>query len=252
MGSIPPEERAPGLDWLNAWNPREEMSGLREDLAETPDGGGDHPRLSDAQLARFNEVGQRRPVVRGDVLYRPGDEAYDFYIVVPGAVAVVSYVGAAGRRVVRVYGELRFLGALDLLRHQRVVQAAVVIHPGVVLRVPVERLRSLLAREDELRDLVVRAYMRREAIGRHLVTDIFILANPDDPRTRPTQARAGSQGLDTQIDDATAPGALDRLGPSVKDLPVVLTPDGTLLRAPAVNELEGTRSTPSEGSGHNG
>lgn len=241
----PSQEAALGLVEPRAWNPREEMPRLPEDLAETPDAGGDHPRLTDAQLARFDEVGERRPVARGDVLYRPGDEAYDFYVVVAGAVAVVGYVGAGGRRVVRVHGERRFLGALDLLRDQRVLRAAVVIRAGEMLRVPVEQLRILLATDDELRDLVVRAYMRREAIGRHLSADLLILATPDDPRTQSIQDWAESHGLDTLVDDATSPsdtpGPLERLGLSADDLPVVLMPDGTVLCAATLDDLDETR-----------
>lgn len=240
----------------NAATPQEEISQLPEDLEETPDAGGDHPRLTDEQLARFDDAGVRLAVERGDVLYGPGDEAYDFYIVLSGAVAVVGYVGAAGRRVVRVHGPRRFLGALDLLRDQRVERTAVVIRTGEVLRVPVERLRTLLAGDDELRDLVVRAYMRREAIGRHLATDLLVLAAPDDPRVGPIRHWAERRGLDARIDDATVPGdasgALERLGLTAEDLPVVLMPDGTLLCCPTVGELDGMQLSGADDGDHRG
>ncbi len=236
----------PGVTEPMAWDPETEMSLLPEDLSETPDTGGDHPRLTDTQLARPEKVGQRQAVARGDVLYRPGDEMYGFYAVVSGAIAVVGYVGAnGGRRVVRVHGERRFLGALDLLRDQPVLRTAVAIRSGEVLSVPVEQLRSLLAKDAELRDLVTRAYMRREAIGRHLSADLLILAVTDDPLTPPIQGWAQSHGLTTHVTDPTAPGVtsgtLRRLGLSSEDLPVVLMPDGTILRAPTIDELDETR-----------
>lgn len=161
-----------------AGDPLEEISRLPEDLEETPDSGGDHPRLTDEQLARFDAVGERRRVERGDLLYRPGDDGYDFYVVVSGAVAIVGYVGAVGRRVVRVHGARRFLGALDLLREHNAPRTAVVIRSGEVLRIPVEQFRTLLAGDDELRDLVVRAYMRREVIARSLVADLLGARRP--------------------------------------------------------------------------
>ncbi|MFN8534201.1 MAG: Na+/H+ antiporter NhaA [Dehalococcoidia bacterium] len=224
-----------------AWNAEDEMPRLPEDLAETADLGGDHPRLTDDQLARISAVGTRQRVKRGDVLYQAGDTSYDFYAVVSGAVAVISYVGAAGRRVVRVHGARRFLGALDLLRNQPVVRTAVVIRSGEVLRVPAQRLSALVANDGELRDLVARAFLLREVIGRKLATDLCILAFPDDPRTRKVQEWAKDHGVSAWLSDATAEDTLHvlrQLGLSIDDLPVVLMPDGTLLRAAEVAEVE--------------
>ncbi len=223
------------------WNPDEEMPSLPEDLAETADLGGDHPRLTDAQLARIEAVGERRRVARGDVLYRPGDESYDFHVVVSGAVAVVGYIGAAERRVVRVHGERRFLGALDLLRKHPVVRTAVVIRSGEVLRVPAGRLHVLFAGDVELRDLVARAFLLREVIGRKLAADLCILALPADPRTQELHEWAKDHGLNAWLSDAHSEDtqqALARSGLSVDDLPVVLMPDGTLLRAPGIADVE--------------
>ncbi len=224
-----------------AWNPHEEMPRLPQDLEETPNLGGDHPRLTDAQLARFEAVGERRKVIRGDVLYQTGDAGYDFHVIVSGAVAVIGYIGAAGRRVVRVHGERRFLGALDLLRKERVIRTAVVIRPGEVLRVPVARLHSLFAGDVELRDLVARAFLVREAIGRKLATDMCILALPNDPRNRQLQQWAEGHGLvarlsNTNFEDTQQ--ALESLGLSADDLPVVLMPEGKLLRAADVADVD--------------
>jgi NhaA family Na+:H+ antiporter len=243
LNDSPPEgNEAPLPVPPRAWNPDDEMPRLPEDLAETPDRGGDHPRLTDAQLARIEAAGERRQVTRGDVLYQPGDQGYDFYVVVSGAVAVIGYVGSTERRVVRVHGARRFLGALDLLRNQRVVRTAVVIRSGEVLRVPVERLRSLLAGDVELRDLVARAFLLREVIGRELAADLCILAVPDDPRTQELREWAQNHGLSAQLSDVSAfedtQQALARLGLTIDDLPVVLMPDGAMLRAPAIADVE--------------
>ncbi|MBP9502930.1 MAG: Na+/H+ antiporter NhaA [Candidatus Promineofilum sp.] len=233
-------EPAPVLARPKAWNPDEEMPLLPEDLPETPERG-DHPRLNDSQLARFEAVGQRRRVARGDTLYQPGDAGYDLHIVVSGAVAVVGYVGGSGRRVVRVHGARRFLGALDLFRDQPVIRTAVVIRPGEVVVVPASRLRALLGGDVELRDLVTRAFLMREVIGRELAADLCIFAFAGDPQAQQLREWAGNRGLSTKLGDASAAGtqqALAQLGLSVEDLPVVLTPDGTLLRAPEIADVE--------------
>ena len=64
--------------------------------------------------------------------------------------------------VVRVHGERRFLGALDLSSSKPVSRAAVVIRAGEVFR---DQFKAVLATDAERRDLVLRAYLVRLAIG---------------------------------------------------------------------------------------
>lgn len=235
------------------WNPDDEMPHLPQDLPETPDLAGEHPRLSGAQLARIAKVAQRRQVARGDVLCRPGDADHAFYVVVSGAVALVGDDRESARRVVQVHGDRRFFGALDLMPHQRVLRTAVVIRGGEVLRVPVERLRSLLAGDAELRDLLARTFLLREAGGPQRTPDLCILALPDDPRTPALREWAATHGLSARFSDPAAPGdarqAIARLGFAVEDLPVVLMPDGTLLRAAGVADVERALSGRPDGEG---
>ena len=108
---------------------------IAEDVDEARERGGDHPRLTDAQLARLEQVGRRRRVVRGDVLYRVGDRSYDWYAVLSGAVAVVGNLGHE-EPVVRVHGPRRFLGGLDILRSTPVARTAVVVRGGDVTTSP--------------------------------------------------------------------------------------------------------------------
>lgn len=224
------------------WNPDAEMARLPQDLPETPDLAGEHPRLSAAQLARIAKVAQRRRVARGDVLCRPGGADHAFYVVVSGAVALVGEDREYAPRGIQVHGDGRFFGALDLMPHQRILRTAVAIRDGEVLRVPAERLRSLLIADAELRDLLARSFLLREAIGPQLTTDLCVLAFADDPRTPQLQAWAARHGLSARFNDPSAFGdaqqAIARLGFAAEDLPVVLMPDGTLLRKAGVAEVE--------------
>ncbi len=84
-------------------------------LPETPDLQGAYPRLSDEQLQALSAHGERRATRPGQVLYREGDEDYDFFVVLAGTVAVVEKQGGGAERVVAVHGPGRFLGELSLL-----------------------------------------------------------------------------------------------------------------------------------------
>ena len=61
--------------------------------------------------------GERRRTEAGEVLFREGDERYDFFVVLEGLVAVVSGYGG-DERLLAVHGPGRFLGELGLLTGQ--------------------------------------------------------------------------------------------------------------------------------------
>jgi thioredoxin reductase (NADPH) len=124
---------------------------------------GAFPRLSDDLLDRFREVGELLEVSSGDVLFRAGDDGYDFYVVISGAVAIVEGY-ARENRVIAVHGERRFLGEINLLIGAPPYLTAVVRDDGEVLRVPLAELRRLVSNDDELSNLVLRAYMSRRSI----------------------------------------------------------------------------------------
>lgn len=237
-----------------SWSPAEELQRLPQDMEETPDFAGDHPRMTDAQVARIERVANRRSVRRGEVLCQPGDGDYALYVVLSGAVATIGHDSAAARRVVRVHRAHRFFGALDSRRKQRILRTVIVIEAGEVLRVPAERLSSLFAGDHELRDLLARTFLLREAIGPEFTPDLCILAPPNDARTLQLQEWAAAHGLTARVGDPAAfddaQATLARLGLAAQDLPVVLMPDGTLLRSASVADVERAYVRAQDAVGH--
>jgi NhaA family Na+:H+ antiporter len=214
---------------------------LPEDLPETPDRGGDHPRLSDHHLAMLEQAGTRRTVGRGDTLYQPGDAGYDFHVVLSGAVAVVGQL-RPHETVVRVHGARRFLGELDLLSEQPVERTAVVIRSGEVLRLTVEQLRTVLRGDPVLRELILRAFLVRRAIRLQLAAELRVVGRAGSDDTRRIGTYAQARGLTTDVAELDANGDADRLlrelGVSEADLPVVITRSGHVLSNPSDDELD--------------
>lgn len=233
---------------LDAWDPLDVLARLPEEMAETPDLAGDHPRLTEAQLARLGRVAQRRQVRRGDIVCRSGDGDRAFYIILSSAVAMVGFDRANERRVIRVHRERRYFGLLDLLRGQRRVYAAIVIQAGDVLRIPIEQLQAMLMVDTELRDLLARTFLLREAVSTEETPDLCIVALPNDPRTPALQEWAARCELTVRLselaDDLDSRQEFARLGLKPEDLPVVLMPDGTVLRAAEVADVERAYCSP--------
>ena len=120
------------------------------------------PTLDTAELALLEPLGARHRVEAGDYLYRAGDKAYDFYVVLSGQVEIL--LDADGEdRLIATHGPGGFLGELNLLTGLRVFLSARVAESGEVLAVPVESLRRIIATEPTLSDKILATFMARRA-----------------------------------------------------------------------------------------
>jgi thioredoxin reductase (NADPH) len=209
-------------------------------VVETPDLQGAFPRLTDAQLATIAARTERRPTRAGDVLYREGDAAYDFYVVGAGMVAIVSDYGTADESGFAVHGPGRFLGELSLITGQAALFTAVVREPGEVFVGPAEKLRRLVTQDAALGDIVLRAFLlRREllidaGVGLRIVGSRY---SPDTRRLRDLCARnrVPHRWLDLEV-DPSAEELIRRLGVTPEETPVVISAD-RVLRNPTNAEL---------------
>src|SRR5215467_4617926 len=128
-----------------------------------PDPGTDpflSPPLDGEQLALLSRYGRERTTTAGQVLFREGDLAYDFIVVLSGAVSVVDHQAGVVRELATL-GPGRFVAELNILTGERVFATAVVREPGSVLVVPVDRLQEVIAQDQQLADLIVQVILRR-------------------------------------------------------------------------------------------
>ena len=215
------------------------------------DSSGAFPRLTDVQIELLAAYGQRRPVVEDQVLAVQGEPSPAFFVVLEGSVAVVDARGTTEERVLRSVGPGRFLGELGVITRQPELVTSIAETDGVVLAVPVDGLRRVLADEPELADLVLRAYLLRRTLALGLGFGFRVVGSPYDEDTRRLREFAARNRLPHSfVDVETDPEAealLRELGIEPADTPVVVWPD-RLLRNPTPGEvaaimgLHGTRS----------
>jgi thioredoxin reductase (NADPH) len=207
---------------------------------ETPDLNGAFPRLSDEQIGLLSKYGKRRPTKPGEVLFREGDEHYDFFVVLDGKVAVVAGYGG-DERLIAVHGPGRFLGELGLLIGQAALFTAVVREPGEVLAVPVEKLRELLSQESVLGDLILRSYLLRREMLIGLGAGFTIVGSRYSPDTRRLREfcarnRLPHRWIDVE-EDEEAEALLREVGVAPEETPVVIWRGRDVLRNPSNAEL---------------
>ena len=208
-------------------------------LEEPLDRNGAFPRLDDQLRRRLADAGERRAVTTGDILFREGDDGYDFFVVESGAVAIVRAYGDENH-VIAVHGPHRFLGELNLLTGSGVILTAVVRDPGEVIQVPKARFQELLLEDAEFANLIIRAYLARREIligiggGLRVVGSRF---SPESRRLREFLARnrLPFEWLDLE-EDQDAERLLQAAAVDPAETPVVIYGD-RVLRNPSNGEL---------------
>ncbi len=202
-------------------------------LAELPDeASGD---LTAQEIAYLEQQGTRRPIVEGEYLYRAGDAAYDFYVVLSGLIDVVIGEGEDEHVLVR-HGAGRFLGELNLLTGMRVFVSTRVVEAGEVLAVPRESLRRVIATVPELGDKILSAFVsRREILLTGAASTIRVVGSqysPESLRLREYLARLRipHEWLDPDR-DAGIQTLLEHAAVEPDELPVVIASTTVLRRA---------------------
>jgi thioredoxin reductase (NADPH) len=198
------------------------------------------PPLQAAHLALLRRCGQERPTTAGQVLFREGDRAYEFIVVLSGAVTMVDHEAGVVRELA-IFGPSGFLAELNILTGERLFATAVVREAGSVLAVPVEGLHEAIAQDQELSDLIVQTVLRRRQWLLQHRTGMQIVgsrSSPDARRLRDFAARNSLPHVWVDLDTDPAAGTvLAHQGLSPGDAPVVLMRGGEVLRNPSNGQL---------------
>ncbi len=221
---------------------------------ETPDIYGAYPRLTEDQIARLAEHGQRRNMAPNDVLIREGERCETFFVVLSGTVAVVEDHDTPEEHVLRVHGPGRFIGELGLLYGQVAFYTAVAREPGEVLVVSMDQLRHLVTQDSTIGDIVLRACLCRRALLVGQGAGFRIIGSRYSPDTRRLREfairnRLPHRWIDLETDEE-AEELLRRFGVGPTETPLVIWRDTTLLRNPSNAELARLIGLPSLPAGN--
>jgi thioredoxin reductase (NADPH) len=219
-------------------------------MPEPIDRNGAFPRLTDEQRDRLRAVGHARAVTSGEVLFRDGDPGYDFFVVESGAVAVVEGYGHENR-VIAVHGPHRFLGEINLIAGSPAYLSAVVRDAGEVIQVPAAALRALLAEDEELSNLILRAFMSRRSILIDIGAGVKVVGSRYSQDTRRVRTflarnRMPYHWMDLE-EDEEAEALLSGLGVTACETPVVIAAQD-VLRNPSNADIAATLGFGSRGA----
>jgi thioredoxin reductase (NADPH) len=200
------------------------------------------PHLTPAQIDRIRAVSRERQVLPGDILFKPGDSNVPFFVLLSGAMEIVLQE-LSGERVVHNHAPGGFTGEMTMISGHRCLVLGRVTEPGAFLELCNEGLRSLIARDAELSEIFMRAFiLRRLELIRSGMSSLVLLGSRFSPKTlelREFLTRIGHPYSYMDLDaDKTAQELLDRFQVKHNEVPVVICSNNKgVMRNPSIQRL---------------
>jgi thioredoxin reductase (NADPH) len=199
------------------------------------------PVLTPAQIARIRPHATVRPVQLGEVLFEPGTLRLPCFVVVSGKLEI-SMPRLSGEQVFAIHGPGNFSGDVVLISGAGSLARGRVAEPGEFLELSPDALRALIAKDSELSDIFMRAFLLRrvtlisEGVGN--VTMLGSRYSSDTLRLREFLTRNGHPYTYINLDsDKASQELLDRFYIKPKDIPVVICSGTKVLRNPTNQQL---------------
>lgn len=121
------------------------------------------PTLTAAQIDRIRALAKERSVESGEILFEPDSVSMPFFVLLSGAMEIVQ-PDLNGERAIAKHGPGEFTGEVNMISGQRSLVRGRVTEPGIFLEVNGEGLKSLVAKDAELGDIFMRAFILRRLL----------------------------------------------------------------------------------------
>jgi thioredoxin reductase (NADPH) len=199
------------------------------------------PELTPAQIDRIAGVGERREIRAGEMLFDLGDQNTRFFVVLSGAIDIVRPVGDR-EEPVTAHGPGQFTGEINMLSARRSLVRARVAADGTVIAVDRDDLRTLVQRDSELSEILMRAFiLRRLALMGELAQDTVLLGSRHSGATQSIReflSRNGQPFIYQDVEtDPSVQVLLDRFQIGVDEVPVLICQGGHVLKNPSIETL---------------
>ncbi|HEX3673574.1 MAG TPA: FAD-dependent oxidoreductase [Rhizomicrobium sp.] len=215
---------------------------MAEDLRPLIETRGDQMflHLGDAEIARVRRFGALRRYGAGTLVVEAGQPAEGLYVILAGAVRVAAH--ETHDKPIVTHGPGAFMGELAQLSGRPSLTDGIAEGDVEAILIPPPRLRDLMVEEAELGERIMRALiLRRVALLQDGVGGPVIVGRADNGDVLRLEGFLERNGhphhrLDPDADESTK-ALLERFHLSPADLPIVLCPNGEMLRNPSETQL---------------
>ncbi len=200
----------------------------------------DNPNLTSEQIDRIRSVAQLRSVQAGEVLYEPSQPDVPLFVVLEGSVSI-SRTGEDDK-ILAVREANQFTGEMSVVSGKRSLFKARVTGDGSVLEISRDTVLSLMAKDAELGEIFMEAFVaRRLRMIRLGEGNVVLFGAKSSARTlalRQFLTRNAHPFTYVDIDsDSLASKLMEKLAVRNSEIPVVYCNDRYVLRNPSIAEL---------------
>jgi thioredoxin reductase (NADPH) len=200
------------------------------------------PMMARVDIDRLYRFGESKFYKTGERIVKAGHVAPGLIVILSGKVEVTQGCGPEQRETIVTHLPGQFGGELAQLSARPSLVDAEAVEPVQALVIRSDRLRDLLVQEAELGERIMRALiLRRVGLLESGASGPIVIGpanHVDVLRLQGFLARNGQphRVLDSDS-DSCAKTLIERFDVDVHHLPIVLCPNGKLLRNPSENEL---------------
>jgi thioredoxin reductase (NADPH) len=200
------------------------------------------PALTAAHIARIREAGRIRKVELGEILFEPGLTDAPFWVLLSGSLDIVLPDGTGGERAIVTFHAGAFTGEMTTISNRAGMARGRISEPGEFIELNRQQLQAVLARDAELNEILMRAFILRRILllssGYGNVILMGSRHSPETLRLREFLARNAHPHMYIDLDtDKSSQAMLDRFSVKVEEIPVVICNGKTVLRNPSTHEL---------------
>lgn len=200
------------------------------------------PALTPQEIARMRRFGEVRHYKHGEMLFETGKPGPGMFVILSGHVAIAQRDGLGHVTPVIDQGPGQFLAEIGQLSGRIALVDGHAEGDVETLLIAPDRLRALLVAEADLGERIMRALILRRVSLIQGGAGGPVLIGPSNSggvvRLQSFLTRNGyPHHLLDPIRDNDAAELIARYSPSPTDWPLVVAPDGTVLRNPGESEL---------------
>jgi thioredoxin reductase (NADPH) len=200
------------------------------------------PVLTAAQISRVRSCSKLRRVHSGEILFEPGNTNVPFFVLLSGSMEIVQ-PDLKGEAPVATHGQGEFTGEMTMISGRRCLVRGRVTSPGEFLELSGDGLRSLVAKDAELSEIFMRAFiLRRLELIRRGQGNIILMGSRHSANTlRLREFLSRNEHPYTYVDldtDKTSQELLDRFEIRPEEIPVIICSSArAVMRNPSIPQL---------------
>jgi thioredoxin reductase (NADPH) len=196
----------------------------------------DNPTLTASQIDQIRSVAGARTVREGEVLYGPSQDEIPLFVVISGQVSI-SRPGEQ-EKVVAVRGPGQFTGEMSLISGKRSLLQAFVSQDGEVLEVSQTKVSWLIAKDSDLGELLMEAFVARRLLMIQLGEgNVILFGKRTSPRTLVLREFLTRNGHPFRYVDIDSETSAEKFAVREGEIPVVYCNNRYVRRNPSIAEL---------------